>query len=144
MAEGEQSTASAWFRRFAVLASHHLGTHWAFLAAVLAVAGWAASGPFLGFSERWQLLINTVTTIITFLMVFLIQTTQNRDSRAIHLKLDELIRATKARNVFADLEDASDEELAAFQREFQKLRQSGMQVDLAAARAKASSGVKRD
>ncbi|MEY2930071.1 MAG: hypothetical protein RL033_820 [Pseudomonadota bacterium] len=129
------STMSEWFRRFAALASNGLGSHWAFLGAVLVVVGWAASGPLFAFSESWQLVINTGTTIITFLMVFLIQTTQNRDSRAIHLKLDELIRATKARNVFADLEDASDEELAAFQSEFQKLRQSGMHVDDAAQKA---------
>jgi low affinity Fe/Cu permease len=130
---------SEWFRRFAVHASNRLGSHWAFLAAVLVVVAWAISGPFLGFSERWQLLINTGTTIVTFLMVFLIQTTQNRDSRALHLKLDELIRASKARNVFADLEDASDAELAAFQREFQKLRQGGMHPEAAATKAKEAS-----
>ena len=93
---------------------------------------WAASGPFFGFGERWQLIINTCTTIITFLMVFIIQTTQNRDARAIHLKLDELIRASKARNIFADLEDASDAELDAFQLEFAALRNKGVEVDQAA------------
>jgi low affinity Fe/Cu permease len=143
MAEAERSSTSEWFRRFAVVASNRLGSHWAFLVAVLVVLGWAASGPFLGFSERWQLLINTGTTIITFLMVFLIQTTQDRDSRAIHLKLDELIRATKARNVFADLEDASDEELAAFQHQFQKLRQSGMHPEAAATKASRKSRAER-
>jgi low affinity Fe/Cu permease len=130
---------SEWFRRFAALASNGLGSHWAFLGALLVVLLWAASGPFFAFSESWQLVINTGTTIITFLMVFLIQTTQNRDSRAIQLKLDELIRASKARNVFADLEDASDEELAAFQREFQKLRQGGMHLDAAAEKAREKS-----
>lgn len=134
-AKTSRSTMSELFRRFAALASNGLGSHWAFLGAVLVVVGWAASGPLFAFSESWQLVINTGTTIITFLMVFLIQTTQNRDSRAIHLKLDELIRSSKARNVFADLEDASDEELAAFQTEFQKLRQSGMRVDDAAQKA---------
>jgi low affinity Fe/Cu permease len=124
-----------WFRRFATAAASALGTHWAFLAAVLIVVVWAATGPLFHYGESWQLVINTGTTIITFLMVFLIQTTQNRDSRALHLKLDELIRSSKARNVFADLEDATDEELNAFQREFAKLRQSGAGFDAAASRA---------
>src|SRR4029079_10710262 len=92
--------------------------------------------PLFHYGESWQLVINTGTTIITFLMVFLIQTTQNRDSRALHLKLDELIRSSKARNVFADLEDASDAELDAFQREFARLRKSGEDVDDAAQRAR--------
>ncbi|MGV3624819.1 MAG: low affinity iron permease family protein [Archangium sp.] len=110
------------FRLAAHHASEKLGSHWAFIVAVGIVAAWAVAGPFLEFGERWQLFINTVTTIITFLMVFIIQTTQNRDSRAVHLKLDELIRATKARNAFADLEDADEEELDAFQKEFEALR----------------------
>jgi low affinity Fe/Cu permease len=125
-----------WFRHFAVLAAGALGTHWAFLAAVTLVVGWAATGPLFHFGESWQLVINTGTTIITFLMVFLIQTTQNRDSRALHLKLDELIRCSKARNVFADLEDASEAELDAFQREFARLRKSGQDVDDAAQAAR--------
>jgi low affinity Fe/Cu permease len=112
-----------------------LGTHWAFLAALLLIVGWAATGPLFQFGEKWQLVINTGTTIITFLMVFLIQTTQNRDSRAIHLKLDELIRSSKARNVFADLEDATDAELDAFQREFVKLRKAGVDAEEAASQA---------
>ena len=102
------------------------GSHWAFIAAISLVIGWAACGPLFDFSETWQLVINTGTTIITFLMVFLIQSTQNRESKAIQLKLDELIRASTARNVFADLEDASDHEIAEFQREFQQLRKSGL------------------
>ena len=121
----QHKTLSEWFRRLAFSASNLFGSHWAFIASLSLVIGWAATGPLFDFSETWQLVINTATTIITFLMVFLIQTTQNRDSRAIHLKLDELIRATDARDVFADLEDASDEELAEFQREFQQLRQRG-------------------
>jgi low affinity Fe/Cu permease len=112
------------FRRFALAVSHHLGSHWAFLVAVLTIVAWAATGPFFGFSETWQLVINTGTTIITFLMVFLIQSTQNRDARAIQLKLDELIRSSRARNMFADLEDASEEELDDLQREFEELRRS--------------------
>ena len=123
------------FRRFAVWASTALGTHWAFLAALLLVVGWAATGPVFHFGEQWQLVINTGTTIITFLMVFIIQTTQNRDGRAIQLKLDELIRSSKARNVFADLEHASDQELDAFQREFSSLRQQGVEAGSAFARA---------
>lgn len=110
------------FRLAAHHASEKLGSHWAFIAAAGIVVAWAIAGPFLGFGERWQLFINTVTTIITFLMVFIIQTTQNRDSRAVHLKLDELIRATQARNAFADLEDADEDELDAFQKEFEALR----------------------
>jgi low affinity Fe/Cu permease len=121
----EGASGSDVFRQFAHIASEKLGTHWAFLAAVLLIVGWAASGPFFDFSETWQLIINTGTTVITFLMVFLIQSTQNRDARAIHLKLDELIRASEARNVFADLENATDQELDAFQHEFEQLRKQG-------------------
>jgi low affinity Fe/Cu permease len=133
---GGRRSKAEWFRRFAMLAASALGTHWAFLAAVGLIICWAATGPLFHFGESWQLVINTGTTIITFLMVFLIQTTQNRDSRALHLKLDELIRSSKARNVFADLEDATDAELDAFQREFKKLRQSGEEVDEAANQAR--------
>ncbi len=113
---------SGGFRRIAHVASETFGSPWAFLAALAIVIGWAVTGPFFGFSETWQLVINTGTTIITFLMVFLIQATQNRDSRALHLKLDELIRSSKARNRFADVEDAPDEELAQAEREFEELR----------------------
>jgi len=110
------------FRHFSTQVSHLMGTPWAFTVALLIVVVWGSTGPLFGFSDTWQLVINTGTTIVTFLMVFLIQATQNRDARAIHLKLDELIRATKARNAFADLEDASDAELDAFQAEFEALR----------------------
>jgi low affinity Fe/Cu permease len=121
----EEASGSDAFRRIAHAASEKLGSHWAFIAAVALIIGWAASGPLFDFSETWQLIINTGTTVITFLMVFLIQSTQNRDAKAIHLKLDELIRASEARNVFADLEDASEGELDAFQREFEQLRKDG-------------------
>lgn len=124
------------FRRLAASASTHLGTPWAFLAAVALIVGWALTGPIFGFGETWQLVINTGTTIITFLMVFLIQSTQNRDAKAIHLKLDELIRSSRARNVFADLENASEEEFDAFQREFEQLRKRGMRANEAAVAAK--------
>ncbi|HXT96140.1 MAG TPA: low affinity iron permease family protein [Polyangia bacterium] len=113
------------FRVFAARAAEYLGTPRSFLAAVLLVLVWLVTGPAFHFSNGWQLVINTGTTVVTFLMVFVIQTTQNRDARAIHLKLDELIRSSKARDVFADLEDATEEELAAFQREFRKLRVKG-------------------
>lgn len=84
---------------------------------------WIVLGPAAGYSDTWQLIINTGTTIVTFLMVFLIQNSQNRDSRAMHLKLDEVIRAIEtARDAMVDLEDASDEELEQLQREFQRMR----------------------
>jgi low affinity Fe/Cu permease len=126
-AKREDQGGSDLFRRLACSASDMFGSHWAFIAALCLVLGWAASGPMFDFSETWQLVINTGTTIITFLMVFLIQSTQNRESKAIQLKLDELIRASQARDVFADLEDASDQEIAAFQREFRGLRKHGRQ-----------------
>ena len=85
---------------------------------------WGITGPLFGFSDAWQLVINTGTTIVTFLMVFLIQNTQNRDARAIHLKLDELIRSINAaRNKLIDLENCTDEELDEVQREFEKLKE---------------------
>ena len=122
------------FRAFACKASIRLGSHWAFLIAVAIVAIWLITGPIFHFSDAWQLVINTGTTIVTFLMVFLIQATQNRDATAVHLKLDELIRSSQARNVFADLEDATEDEIAAFKNEFRKLRRSGVDVaDVAAA-----------
>jgi low affinity Fe/Cu permease len=107
------------FRRIADRISHWVGTPLAFALATLGIIGWALTGPIFGFSDTWQLIINTTTTIITFLMVFLIQNTQNRDARAIQLKLDELIRATKgARNALIDLENASDKELEDIHRDF--------------------------
>jgi low affinity Fe/Cu permease len=123
------------FHRLAVAASLKFGSPWAFVAAVALIVGWAITGPIFAYNETWQLVINTGTTIITFLMVFLIQSTQNRDSRALHLKLDELIRSSKARNAFADLEDASEQELDAFQEEFKQLRLQGVSGAEAATRA---------
>ncbi|HEX5725577.1 MAG TPA: low affinity iron permease family protein [Longimicrobiaceae bacterium] len=112
------------FRRFAHRTSEIVGSAWAFLAAAAIIVGWAVTGPMFGFSDTWQLVINTGTTIVTFLMVFLIQNTQNRDAKAIHLKLDELIRATKdARDELVDLEDLSDEELARLHDEFRQLHE---------------------
>jgi len=125
------------FRRFANTASRFLGTPVAFTLAVLVVLGWAVSGPIFHFSDSWQLVINTGTTVITFLMVFLIQATQNREATALHLKLDELIRSSReARNTFAALEDASDQELKDFQEEFKRLREEGHSETVAAMKAR--------
>jgi low affinity Fe/Cu permease len=100
-----------------------VGSPWAFLLAVAVIAVWAATGRWAGYSDTWQLVINTATTIVTFLMVFLIQNTQNRDARAIHLKLDELIRGLQgARDRLVDLENMTDAELDALQQEFQRIR----------------------
>jgi len=111
------------FRRFAAAISVAVGTYRAFLVALVLVAAWGITGPLFHFSDSWQLVINTGTTVVTFLMVFLIQTTQNREMRAIHLKLDELIRTQrKARDIFADLEDATEEELKMLEAEFRRLR----------------------
>jgi low affinity Fe/Cu permease len=117
------------FRKLAHTASIKLGSPWAFGIALILIIVWALSGPFLAFSTTWQLIINTATTVLTFLMVFLIQNTQNRDAKAIHLKLDELIRAVRsARNEMIDLEDMSDAQLDSLQDEFAKVRdkRSGM------------------
>jgi low affinity Fe/Cu permease len=103
-----------------------IGTPYAFAVALGIVIVWAFFGPVFGFSETWQLLINTGTTIVTFLVVFLIQTTQNRDSKAIHLKLDELIHViSRARDRLIDAEDLTDEELEELEREFKRLRKPG-------------------
>lgn len=111
------------FHKFAHKASNVVGSPWAFLVAVLLVAAWAVSGPIFGFSDTWQLVINTGTTVVTFLTVFLIQNTQNRDNRAMNLKLDELIRAVaRARTGLVELEELSDDELDKLHDEFQALR----------------------
>ena len=100
-----------------------LGSAWAFAAAVLAIIVWIVTGPTFHFSDTWQLIINTATTIVTFLMVFLIQNTQNRDAKAMHLKLDELIRAVEgARNHLVDLEELSDNDLKRLEEQFRRLR----------------------
>ena len=122
-AEPTKSDLSESFRKFAGAIAWKMGSHWAFIIALSVVVAWALTGPIFHFSEVWQLVINTATTIITFLMVFVIQSTQNRDAKAFHLKLDELIRASQARNVFADLEDASEAELREYEREFTALRE---------------------
>jgi low affinity Fe/Cu permease len=116
---------SEWFRKFAHKTSALVGSPWTFVAAFVIIVVWGLLGPVCKFSDTWQLVINTATTIITFLMVFLIQNTQNRDAKAIHLKLDELIHAVKgARNKLIDLENCSDEELKQIQEQFERLRKA--------------------
>jgi len=111
------------FRCFAQRSSSVLGSAWSFCGAVLIIVLWLVTGPTFHFSDTWQLIINTATTVVTFLMVFLIQNTQNRDAKAMHLKLDELIRAVKgARNQLVDLENLSDDELKKLEKQFQRLR----------------------
>ena len=111
------------FRHFAMITSRLVGSSVAFAGAMLLVVVWAATGPLFHYSNGWQLTINTGTTIITFLMVFVIQHTQNRDATVMHLKLDELIRAvTDARDELVDMEDLSDDELRRLQIQFERLR----------------------
>ena len=110
------------FRKFAQQVSKIVGTSWVFITAVTVVLVWAVTGPMFHYSDTWQLVINTGTTIITFLMVFLIQNTQNRDAKAIHLKLDELIKGVKgARTGLVNLEELSDEDLEKLHKEFERL-----------------------
>jgi len=111
------------FGVFARKTSNILGSAWAFVLAIVIIVVWGLTGPTFHYSDTWQLIINTGTTIVTFLMVFLIQNTQNRDAKAVHLKLDELIRALgPARNKLVDLEKLSDDDLKMLETEFEKLR----------------------
>jgi low affinity Fe/Cu permease len=116
------------FRIFARRSSIILGSAWAFAGAVLVILIWILTGPTFHFSDTWQLIINTATTIITFLMVFLIQNTQNPDAKAVHLKLDEIIRALKGpRNELVDLEELSGEDLKELEKQFQRIRKTAEQ-----------------
>jgi len=118
-----ESRPGTGFGRFAAAASQWMGSAWAFALAGAVIAVWGVTGPLFQYSNTWQLVINTGTTIVTFLMVFLIQNTQNRDARAINLKLDELIRAVdNARNHMIDAEDLSDAELEVLRKEYGRLR----------------------
>jgi low affinity Fe/Cu permease len=127
---------SDWFGRFATQSSHYLGSRWSFAAAIAVIVVWAVTGPLFHYSDTWQLVINTGTTIVTFLMVFLIQNTQNRDARAIHLKLNELIHAVdKARNKMIDVEKLSDVELEELAKTYEKIRSTSQD------RHKASGGI---
>ena len=112
----------SWYSRFAKNASRFCGRPFVFAGAIAIIVLWAISGVLFSFSDTWQLVINTATTIVTFLMVFLIQNTQNRDTEAIQVKLDELIRATKgAHNALLDLEELEDDEVDEFRRKYQLL-----------------------
>src|SRR6201996_895426 len=111
------------FGKFAARCSHYLGSRWSFLAALGVIVVWAITGPIFHYSDTWQLIINTGTTIVTFLMVFLIQNTQNRDAKAIHLKLNELIHAVdKARNQMIDVENLSEGEIDELSKKYEAIR----------------------
>ena len=126
------------FGTFARASSNVLGSAWSFTMAILIIVVWAVTGPTFHFSDTWQLIINTGTTIVTFLMVFLIQNTQNRDAKAVHLKLDELIRAMKgARNNLVDLEKMSEDDLRRLEQEFERIRKKAERTADATATAAA-------
>lgn len=111
------------FRRFSIAAANALGAPWMFIANVLLILVWLFAGPFFDYSDTWQLVVNTATTVFTYLAVFLIQNTQNRDALAIHLKLDELLRGVSgARTHLVNLENLTDEELNELQKEFTRVR----------------------
>jgi low affinity Fe/Cu permease len=120
--KGKAQREAAIFGRFARWTERQVGRSVAFTLAFLTIIVWAASGPFFGWSDTWQLVINTATTIVTFLMVFVIQNTQNRDTKAIHLKLDELIRVNEtARNSLMSLEERSESEVEEVKSDFAEL-----------------------
>jgi low affinity Fe/Cu permease len=124
--------SKSWFTRFAKWTSRVTGRPVTFIIAVVVVLAWVITGPLFGFSDTWQLVINTGTTIVTFLMVFLIQNTQNRDSEAIQIKLDELIRAVKgAHNALLDLEELEDEHLDRLRNHYERIAERA-RVDLQA------------
>ena len=119
----ESRTVAGHFHLFATRSSDWVGSKWAFALAVVTIIVWGALGPRFHYSDTWQLVVNTATTIVTFLMVFLIQNTQNRDAKALHLKLDEVIRAIRAaNNQMIDIEKLSDEELKDLAAQFEKIR----------------------
>ncbi len=131
------NSKAGWFVRFAQWVSHVTGRPIAFFLAVGTIAIWGITGPLFGYSDTWQLVINTSTTIVTFLMVFVIQNTQNRDTTAMHIKIDELIRVTgKARNILLDLEELDDETLETLRTDYEGLAQK------AKSRAKAPETIK--
>ncbi len=117
--------SASWYARFAKAASRFCGRPRVFTLAVVFILAWLVTGPLFEFSDTWQLVINTSTTIVTFLMVFLLQNTQNRDTEAIQIKLDELIRATQgAHNALLDLEDIEEKNLDAFRSKYRALAAS--------------------
>ena len=128
------------FRRFSKSAADALGTPVMFVANVLLIILWLAFGPFTHFSDSWQLVVNTGTTVLTYLAIFLIQNTQNRDSKALHLKLDELISSVEgARNRLVDLQNLSDAELEEFEQQFRRLQATAVKKGVDDARAIAGS-----
>ena len=121
---------SEFFRSFAKRMADLVGSAWAFAGATTVVVVWGAAGHYFHYSDTWQLVINTGTTIVTFLMVFLMQNAQNRDAKAIHLKLDELLRGVKnARTGLVHLEDLTEEELSSLEKEFEALRRAAGRAD---------------
>ena len=118
------------FRRFSNKTSEIVGSSWSFIVAVVVILVWFFTGPLFEYSDTWQLIINTGTTIVTFLMVFLIQNMQNRDAKAIHLKLDELLRAVEgARTGMVDLENFTEKELQQLKDQFQRLREKQYEAE---------------
>ena len=123
MAASTNQTHTAGFQNLATRASQIVGSKWAFAFAALIIILWCATGPYFHYSDTWQLVVNTATTVVTFLMVFLIQNTQNRDARAIHLKLDEIIHSiSHARNEMMHIESLSDAELETLSKRFEVIR----------------------
>jgi low affinity Fe/Cu permease len=132
------------FRIFARRSSMVLGSAWAFAGAILIIVIWGLTGPTFHYSDTWQLIINTGTTIVTFLMVFLIQNTQNRDAKAAHLKLDEIIRALKgARNELIDLEKLADEDLTSLEKQFERVRRKAQRDGNNPGRMSPANGAER-
>lgn len=142
--DAENAHKKGWFVCFAQKAAVATGSPWAFGLAVAVVVLWIVTGPLFKFSDTWQLVINTGTTIITFLMVFLIQNTQNRDARIMQLKLDELIRAaSKANTAYIDMENMSEAELAELQKHYEALAKKARdEGDHKAAEAHSDAGAK--
>jgi low affinity Fe/Cu permease len=129
------------FDRFAGAAAEWTGRPWAFVIACLVLVSWLVSGPLFGFSDTWQLIINTGTTIVTFLMVFLIQHSENKNSRALQMKLDELISATdSASNRLIDIEELSEDELSALHERFRQLAEKTAPLDEAPLGERAEAG----
>jgi len=117
----QSSKKASWFTRFAKKTAQLAGRPMAFGLALGTILAWLVTGPLFGFSDTWQLIINTGTTIVTFLMVFLIQNTQNRDTAAIQIKLDELIRVSRGHNALMDLEELEESEIERFRKHYEKM-----------------------
>jgi low affinity Fe/Cu permease len=118
-----------WFHRLAHRLADAFGSSWAFLAAAGFLVAWAVTGPLFGFSDAWQLVANTITNVVTFLMVFIIQNSQSRDTKATQLKLDELLRAiTNARSSLINLESLSDDEMERLQKQFEAVRERAVET----------------